>query len=433
MNPSRSSTYALTIILSFAAIVLAVADSTNRLRAGDWPQILGPQRSGQAIDEPALASSWESAAAPKLLWKIPVGSGYSGAVISSGRAFLFDREGQTERLTSVDLKTGQRYWRAAWLATYAAGMDPDRGPRAVPAVVGDKIVCYGAAGELVCIDSISGKIRWQRALGTELKADGGFFGAGSSPLIVDDVVIEIVGGKDVGIVGVDLTSGKTLWQAAGYDASYASPIGVLIDGKSLALVPTRMRTVLLEVRSGKVLSEVPFEARGASVIAASPLPLPQNHFLMTASYNIGAALFRVNGNELQRVWKNTDLLASQYNSPVLVGSTVIGVHGREDAGGPARMRGLQIDKPEVLWEEELSGPTHLIAVGDQLLQLVVDGTLRLSTVDSRGLTNTTSFTLPRGESQPTIYRALPALSDKIVVVRSTLDATHGEFLGYQLP
>lgn len=435
MIPSRSSSHALTIILSFTAIVLCGAvgaDSKVRLHAGDWPQILGPQRSGQAIDEPPLASSWE-AAKPKLLWRIPVGSGYSGAVISGGRAFLFDRQGQKERLASVDLKTGKRHWRAEWPATYAAGMEPDRGPRSVPALVGGSIMCYGAAGDLVCLDSRTGKINWQRALGKELKADGGFFGAGSSPLIVDDVVIEIVGGKEIGVVGLDLKSGETRWQATTYDASYASPIALRIDGKSLALVPTRMRTVLLEVMSGKVLSEVAFEARGPSVIAASPLPLGRNEFLMTANYNIGAALIRVNGDQLERVWKNADLLASQYNSPVLIGDTVIGVHGREDSPGPVHLRGLHAEKQQVVWEEALPGPTHLIAVGDQLLQLVVDGTLKLGAVAQGGLTQSGSFSLNQGASQPSLYRALPALSDHILVVRSTQDATHGAFEAYLLP
>lgn len=431
MNPSQSTSHALTIILSFFTIVLVLPNCLATSRAGDWPQILGPHRDGQAVDEPVLATTWNTTP-PQLLWRRNVGSGYAGAAIKGGRVFLFDREAQAERVTSVDLITGQQQWQAHWQASYSSSMDPDSGPRAVPVVAEGMVVCYGAAGDLVATEVQTGNILWQRALRKELVADDGYFGAGSSPLVVDGVVIANVGGKKGGVVGIDLKSGKTIWQATNYDASYSSPIAFMVAGKQAALVETRLRTVLLDVRTGKVLSEIDFGARGPTVNAATPLPIGGDRFLLTASYGIGAHLIQLRGAKLERAWKNVDLLASQYNSPVLVGDTVVGVDGREDLGQVA-LKGIRAGTQEVLWQESLPGPAHLIAVGNQVLQVVIDGQIRLGTVDGKTLKSSGRFDLAQLSGRPGVYRALPALSRHVLVVRRTQDADSGEFIALKLP
>jgi outer membrane protein assembly factor BamB len=432
MNPSQPTSHALIIILSFWAIVLGLPGSIGQLRAGDWPQILGPKRSGQAVDEKPLASSWDKTA-PKLLWRFPVGSGYAGAAISGGHVFLFDRDSQNERLTSVDLATGKQLWQTRWPASYNSSMDPDSGPRAVPTVAEGSVVCYGAAGDLICIDSTNGGILWQRALRKELHADDGYYGAGSSPLVVEGVVVADIVGKKGGIVGIDLKSGNTRWQATDYDASYSSPIAVDIAGTPAALVETRLRTVLVEVESGKILSEIDFGARGPTVNAATPLALGNNRFFLTASYGIGAHLIQLRGTELNREWKNVNLLASQYNSPVLIGDTIVGVHGREDLG-EVLLRGIRAGEERILWEEPLPGPAHLVALGNQLLQVVINGQVRLSSVTTTELKTTAQFALPQtAAGRPSVFRALPALSRGILIVRSTQGPAQGEFIAIQLP
>ena len=433
MNPSTTSSHALTIILSFVMCVTTLPAQSSRLMAGDWPQILGPERDGRALDELPLVA-WEKSA-PQLLWRLPAHSGYAGAVISEGKVYLFDRDSDHERLTCVDLMSGSHKWQARWPATYASRMDPDSGPRAVPTIAGDKIICYGAAGDMVCIDRQDGKILWQRALRKEFAAEDGFFGAGGSPLVVDQVVIANIGAKKAGIVGVDLNTGKTLWQATDYDSSYASPVEVRVGGQRAALVPTRMRTVLLDPKSGKLYSEIPFEARGASVIAATPLSLGEDHYLLTASYNIGALLVRIRGTQLERVWKDSQLLASQYNSPVLLGNTVVGVHGREDAGEVV-LRGMRRGLQQIAWEEPLPGPAHLIVAGEQLLYITVDGRLNLAKLTSERLSTISKFDLlesDRAAHPAAIFRALPALSQHVLVVRQSIDAAHSEFSAYRLP
>lgn len=435
MYPIRPSLRSLAVscgALSLGLLLGIMVPAFNaEVRAGDWPQILGPQRDGHATLETPLAAGWDKAS-PKVIWRMPAGSGYSGAVIGSGQAFLFDRTADSERITAVDLKTGQQRWQTQWPATYVTSIDPDNGPRAVPIAVAGSVICYGAAGDLVCLNSASGKVVWQRPLRKEFDADDGYFGAGSSPLVIGDTVIVNVGGNKAGIVGIDLKTGKTRWQATEYSASYSSPVALTVDGKPAALVVTRLRTVLLDAATGEVWSEIDFGARGATVVAATPLPVGGNRYLLTASYDVGALLIKVDGKHIERLWKQADLLASQYNSPVLMGGIVIAVDGREDRDEMS-LKGIDIDKPEVLWERPLPGPEHLIVAGNKLLELSIDGSLTLSDLENNKLRTAGSFTFPQSAPGRDHYRALPALADHVLIVRRTQDANHSEFIALELP
>lgn len=416
------------IILAFSLFGLLALERSNTLLGGDWPQILGPNRNSQALQEQPLANSWESTK-PKRLWRVPMGAGYAGAAAVGGKVFLFDRDGQNERLTAVHLDSGAKVWQARWMASYRSSMDPDSGPRAVPTVSGKYVICYGAGGDMVCVDKETGKILWNRGLRKEYKAEDGYFGAGSTPLVTADMVIANIGSKKAGIVGLDLTTGKTRWQTNDYSASYSSPIAVDIKGKPCALVVTGLRTVLLDTKEGTVLGEVPFGARGPTVNAATPLPIGNNKFLLTASYGVGAHLIQAEASGLSTLWKNVDLLASQYNSPVFMSGIAIGSHGREDMGENV-LKMIQPDTGKLLAESPLTGPTHLIAVNDQLLQISVNGRLTLSSLENGQILSKGSFSL---EPSGSLFRALPALSNHILIVRQTISGTQSEFQAYQLP
>jgi outer membrane protein assembly factor BamB len=194
-----------------------------------------------------------------------------------------------------------------------------------------------------------------------------------------------------------------------------------------------LRTVLLDVKTGRVLSEIDFGGRGPTVNAATPLAVGDDRYLLTASYGIGAHLVKVSGQRLERIWKKPDLLASQYNSPVMIGDSVVGVHGREDQGEVA-LRVLSLNEPKVLKESALPGPAHLIAVGQQLLQVAINGELALSEVSAGRMTTKAKLAATEtSRGQKGVFRALPAFSKHVLIVRSTTDARSGEFIAYQLP
>src|SRR5262245_28684032 len=62
---------------------------TTTARADDWPQWLGPQRDG-VWRETGIVEKFP-AGGPKVLWRTPVGGGYTGPAVANGRVYLADR------------------------------------------------------------------------------------------------------------------------------------------------------------------------------------------------------------------------------------------------------------------------------------------------------------------------------------------------------
>ncbi len=398
------------------AIVVLLAISSRPTWANDWPQILGPQRDGQADASQPLPTDWPKTLEP--VWTYDLGSGYAGAAIVADVVYVPHRLNGNELLEAIDLKTGKQVWRASWKATYRSTIDADSGPRCVPIIVGNQAICYGAAGDLVSVRTTDGQISWSRPLRRELNADDGYFGAGSSPLVVDDVVVVNVGGAMAGIVGIELATGKTLWKSTNYEASYAAPVQLKQKGKSgkpLALVVTRLNTVVIDTGNGAVLSDVRFGSRGPTVNAATPVEIAPDTFLLTASYGVGSLVLKINDGKATEIFRDTQLLSSQYNTPVRVGERLIGINGREDSA-PAALRAIEPFEKQVLWEKTGIGTAHLIAIGKQVLTMSVTGSLTL--LDG---TSDKFNVLAQGSLAGKAFRSLPALSGKVLIVRDSID------------
>lgn len=406
----RPCHFAVKTLLILGAVSLLVLPTAS-LSAQDWPQVLGASRNGAAREVKFDPAKWPSKLDGQ--WSVTLGSGYAGPAVVGNQVIVSHRLDDQETVTSFDSKTGKRIWQTNWDATYLARFNPDDGPRCVPTVMTNRVVVYGAAGDLACLELANGKEIWRRSLRKEYKADDGYFGAGSAPLILGDQIIVCLGGRQGGIVALSLDSGKTNWTATKYDASYASPIAVNVDGKTRVLVVARLNTVLLDPANGEILGDVSFGARGPTVNAATPIKISEGQYLLTASYGIGALALSVSSNGLSETFREKSLLRSQYNTPVHFDNRVIGIDGREDVGGAA-LRAIDVRKRSVIWEEPNFGTAHLIALENTVLALTVEGQLSLLDVAGSKLKVLKSNQLLEGT-----YRALPALSESSLYVRSS--------------
>lgn len=388
--------------------------SAAPLYAGDWPQILGPKRDGQAQGE-ALPDQWP-AAGPKVLWQGKIGAGYAGPAIVGRRVVLFHRVGDQERVEAFDLASGKSLWRADSPARYRGGIDADKGPRCVPTVVDGRVFAFGAAGDLYAVELASGKKLWTRNLYDDYSGDEGYFGAGSAPIVVGGKLLVNVGGKGAGIVGLDPATGKTLWQGTSDAASYAAPSSMTIGGKEQAIFITRLNALAVDPATGQTQLLTPFGKRGPTVNAATPLVIGDRVFL-SASYGIGAQLLKYDGVAAKPLWGNDDTLSSQYATAVEHDGFLYGCHGREDAG-PADFRCVELETGKVRWTQPGFGVAHVIAAGQKLLIVKVDGEVLLAAADPAGFKRLGKYALLSfGKA-----RALPALSDGKLVLRTTGDS-----------
>lgn len=350
--------------------MLLVSCSVN---AGDWPQILGPNRTGVAVGE-NLLKQWPPAG-PKEVWKKPVGSGFAGVSVVADTAIVFHRQANEEIVEAVKTSNGETVWSSPAPCRYRSGISSDSGPRCVP-IIHDKsvVITFGAAGNLRCLDFATGKQLWARDVQTDFGAPEGYFGSGSTPLVHKNLVIVNVGSrKSAAVVAFDLATGKTVWQTFEDTASYSAPLVTSINGKDVLIAVTRLNAVLLNPVSGKLLSEFPFGMRGPTVNGASPVMIGDQVFL-SSSYRVGSVLAKVGERFTDIRESGESLLATQYATPIVDGNVVFAVDGRQDSGD-ATLKCFDPVKEKALWQESGFDYGTLIRADKPYLFLTCGGEL----------------------------------------------------------
>ncbi|MEI8021061.1 MAG: PQQ-binding-like beta-propeller repeat protein [Schlesneria sp.] len=392
------------------AVMAQVAFNFEKLEAGGWPQILGPNRNGIATDE-SLADKWP-AGKPKQLWEARIGTGFAGVAVSGDLAILFHREKGNDKLTAFKAETGDPVWNTAYPTTFQAQIVEDNGPRAVPTIYDGSVYAYSAQGGLYRAELKSGKKLWERNTHEDFGANGGYFGAGSSPLVDGKRVFVNVGGdkKKASIVAFDVNSGETVWSAVNDQASYSAPVLATIDGTPHLLCVTRLNLVSLDPATGEERFRTPFGQRGPTVNGAIPV-INGNHVLLTASYGIGAQWLELSAKSVDVIWSN-EILSSQYTTPIFDGGVVYGVDGRQD-GGPISLKCFDPATEKELWSKSISGYATLIAADGKLLVMQTDGVLKVGRLSKTRYEELGSASLLAGTT-----RALPALANGRLYVRN---------------
>jgi outer membrane protein assembly factor BamB len=405
---------------SLFSVVLASVALASNVHGGDWPQLLGPNRNGTAPDE-AISVRWP-ANGPSTVWQHEVGSGLAGPAIRGRILVAYHRVGREEVAEGLDRDTGKVLWTARFPTDYAPSYSSDDGPLVVPLIEEDQVVLYGAMGELRCLGLESGRLVWERKTFEEFgsgkyrgsEPPEGYFGVGSSPIVIGSRIIVNVGGgeKEAGIVAFDKATGRTLWKSTAEHASYSSPVLASADGTDHLVFATRLSLLSLDPESGKVRFQFPFGRKGPTVTAANPV-LIDDHVFITASYGIGSVLIKLNSSSADLVWRDTDLLASQYTTCIPHEGSLIGIDGRQD-GPKADLKCFDPFTRTVHWTEPAFGYATLLKAADTLLALKTDGTLVAIAPSKQGYRE-----LARAAISATTVRALPALSEGRLYLRDT--------------
>ena len=355
-----------------AALLVLVPVS---LRADDWAQWLGPNRSGVSAEKGLLDAFPKGG--PKIAWQRDVGEAFSGVVIKGDQLILFHRVADEEIVDCLNATTGKPLWKFAYPTNYRDTYSKGNGPRSTPIIAGDKVVTVGADGTMHCLTLADGKKLWSRSLTADYKTPLGFFGIGPSPLVEQNLVLMNVGAKQAGIVAFDLDSGKEAWKATNDPGSYSSPTIATVDGVRLAVFFTRTGAVVLEPKTGKVVHQQKFRSRNdLSVNAATPLIIGDQAFF-TASYETGALLLKLKKDGASEIWTDETIMASQYNTSVFHDGHLYGFDGRADSRTAANFRCVELKTKKVKWEQAEFGNGSMILADGRLIVLTEAGDLHL--------------------------------------------------------
>lgn len=396
---------------SFRLSLFLLGVVANMASAGDWPQILGPNRDGIAGGE-KLADTWP-AKGPKVVWQRDVGQGFSGIAVADGKAILFHRVDNNEVVEAMDAKTGRKLWSAKHPTDFSSAFSPDKGPRCTPLVHKRRVYVFGAQGMLRCLRLADGREVWTRQTHKEFAAPEGYFGAGSTPIVVGDKLLVNVGSRrGAAVVAFDLATGKTVWKSFNDTASYSSPVAATIDGTQHALFITRLNLVSLDPATGKVRFSLPFGKRGPTVNGASPVVI-DGHVFASAHYGVGALYAKLGKANADVRWKSNTVMSSQYMTSVAHDGHLFGIHGQERVN-QSELRCFDPRTKAIRWSKPGFGYGSLMKADDKFLGLTTTGELILFKADTKKYTE-----LARASVLDSTTRALPALANGLLYVRDT--------------
>ncbi len=115
----------------------ALAASTNAF----WTGFRGPQRDG-VYDEKPILTNWP-ATGLRLLWRQPIGGGFSSFAVARGLACTIEQRREDEVVAAYELESGREVWTQRWPGHFKGYFNED-GPRTTPAYNDGKIYALGA-------------------------------------------------------------------------------------------------------------------------------------------------------------------------------------------------------------------------------------------------------------------------------------------------
>lgn len=392
-------------------LISLVALGCSSAFAGDWPQILGPDRNGISANDEKLLAKWAKSG-PAVIWEREVGSGYAGLAVAGETAILFHREQNDEVVEALSASTGKTKWKSKYPTTFYPQVGGGDGPLCVPTIAGGKVITYGAQGVLTCTDLVKGDRIWQVNTHEMFNAREGYFGAGSSPVVIDELVIVNVGGSraSAGIVAFSLDDGTVLWKKTDEPASYAAPTRCTLNGIEHVLIVTRYECSLFDAKTGALRFGFPFGQRGPTVNAATPIVI-DDHLLVTSSYGVGSVYAKFNLLNFEKIWFGDESLASQYCTPIHQEGYIYVIDGRDDIP-PADLKCLELSTGKVMWTKPDFGYGTIIGADGKFLICKTDGELLLTEMSPSG-----TKVLAKARPLRGTVRALPALSNGRLYLR----------------
>ena len=315
-------------------ICLLLYGGVSAAGASDWPQWRGPDRNGIS-HETGISKKW-SDGVPRVLWRVPLGEGFSGISVVNGRVYTMFSEGEDEFVVCLDASNGKEIWRFRSDSTYYES-EGGNGPRATPTIDGEFLFTVSAQGKFYALNSVNGEKVWSYDLIRDFSSYMPRWGFSSSSLVEDNMLLVEVGGNNGKfIVAFDKTNGDVLWSSLTDKLGYASPIAVTIGGVRQLIVFAGLRLLSVSTDNGELFWSYPWRTGRFDVHAATPIFIAPDRIFISSAYGKGAAVVKVKvmdspesssgiKMEVEEIWRS-ERMQNRLATSVLHGNHLYGFH-----------------------------------------------------------------------------------------------------------
>ena len=378
--------------------------------AGSWLGFRGNLRDNMVSDSMNLATSWPESG-PKVIWQIELGDGHAMPAIANGCAYVLDydeaRSGDIIKCLNAD--TGAMRWEHL----YRVKTKRNHGiSRTVVATDSNSVVSIGPQCHVVSLVASNGTYRWGFDMVQRYGTKVPLWYTGQCPLIDNGVVVLAPAGTNVVMSGIDIETGKTVFETpapGGLEMSHSSVMIMTVAG---------VRQYVYAALGGIIGVAADGEKRGAllwrttafvpSVVAPSPVPLPDGRLFMTSGYGFGSAMFRV-AKDASGTWsaellykKDKKVFACEQQTPILFNGHLYSVIPN-DGGGDRQQLACMTPDGERLWtsgKDDLFGLGPYLVTSGGLMVLMNDmGTLTLARISKDGYQRLGRFALMGGKGR----------------------------------
>ena len=380
-----------TLLPSAAAIARGTGQSAAGWTAtpGDFPQFLGPAGNA-SLPDVTIGTDWQTDP-PQLLWRRPIGAGWSGFASFGDHAVTLEQRGDDEVISCYALKTGEPEWAVAVPARHETVLG-GVGPRSTPTIREGIVYTTGATGWLHAIDGATGTVRWRKDLLADLGIDRAVhaaavaWGRAGSPLVTDRLVIVPAGGPRLGAAAVaadgppttdpataafvslaayDRASGERVWLAGTEQIAYASPQLVQVAGRELVLTVNEAHAAAYDPGSGEMVWEFAWPGHSNSDASCSqPHLIDGDRIFISKGYGVGAAVFAVNHSEngwlVEPVWQQANLLKTKFTNVAIREGHAYGL-------SDGILECVRLTDGKRAWKRGRYGQGQVLLIGETLL------------------------------------------------------------------
>jgi outer membrane protein assembly factor BamB len=340
----------------------------------DYPQFLGPARTA-VIAGIRLARDWQ-ARPPQLMWRQPIGGGWSAFAVVGDYAVTQEQRGEEELVICYELRTGRVAWSHADLGRFTSVLGND-GPRATPTIYAGKVYAQSPRGPLLCLNGADGALLWSHDIIRENAAENINWGRSGSPLVVDDKVIVSAGGPNGrSLVAYHAETGDVVWAAGDDVASYSSPALATLCGVQQVVVVNQDQVVGHRLTDGKPLWRCPWPGKSNSNPSASqPVAVGDDRVFLSKGYGIGSKLIQLQrtddgGSSVDVVWKKSTLMKTKLTNVVCRDGYVYGL-------SQGVLECVELATGQRRWKRGRYGHGQLLLVDDLLLITTETGDVAL--------------------------------------------------------
>jgi outer membrane protein assembly factor BamB len=361
------------------------------LASSVWPSFRGAGRDGKVAGV-SLAEDWKTTP-PKLIWKSPIGPGWSSFTVAGERLFTQEQRGEKEAILCLDATSGKTIWVYEYEGRFWESV-AGAGPRATPTIADEGLFSLGANGLLTCLNATTGQKIWERDLQVDSKRKPPMWGFASSPLVTEGVVVVHAGGSDEhGLLAYDAKSGELRWSIPSGDHCYSSAQLASFDSVSGVLMATNAGLQFVSARDGSKIWQ--YDAPSANYRTLQPLVLG-NSILLADSLGDGTkrvTVSRVNEEwQIQLDWASRDM-KPDFNDFVEYEGNLYGFDG-SIFGSVSMATGKRN------WKKGRYGNGQVLLLSDsgQLLLTSETGELALLRADPKSLVELAKFPAIEGKT-----------------------------------